>query len=266
MRNSFSDKELTFLSQMIYRINLQTSYAQVCETILHQVQYIIPYTKGIIFQITEDNRELRFQNPVAQNASQISFDENIFMAGNYRSDWLISTAYPWSSVFRQTDIRDEQSFIESPLYRDIYQPQDIYYGIHAILVHNDKKIAQVGFFRPQSQSDFSDKELFLLNTLARHMELKLHKLLNCPQPSPCNNPNCQKNRHLEADEFCFYVIEKFGLTQREAEVCYLLRSGKSNQEIAELLYISKSTLDKHLYHLYRKTNVKNRIQLVQLLR
>ena len=44
----------------------------------------------------------------------------------------------------------------------------------------------------------------------------------------------------------------------------MIYEGKDNGEISQALFISKSTLDKHLYHLYRKTGVKSRIQLLYL--
>ena len=53
MRYTLSDREFTFFSQMVYRINSLTGYEEVAATVLKQLQYIIPFTKGIIFQICE---------------------------------------------------------------------------------------------------------------------------------------------------------------------------------------------------------------------
>ncbi|MCE8018634.1 response regulator transcription factor [Halomonas sp. MCCC 1A11036] len=53
-----------------------------------------------------------------------------------------------------------------------------------------------------------------------------------------------------------------GITQRELEIIGLLGSGASNTEIAELLYVSEHTVKSHLYNIFRKINVNNRMQAV----
>jgi LuxR family transcriptional regulator of csgAB operon len=51
-----------------------------------------------------------------------------------------------------------------------------------------------------------------------------------------------------------------GLTNREMEIISLLSSGSSNQQIAEKLFVSEHTVKSHLYNIFRKINVHNRIQ------
>lgn len=53
------------------------------------------------------------------------------------------------------------------------------------------------------------------------------------------------------------------LTERELEIAHLVKSGWSNQKIANQLYISINTVKKHLQSIYRKCDVQNKIQLVQ---
>lgn len=52
------------------------------------------------------------------------------------------------------------------------------------------------------------------------------------------------------------------LSDREEEVLYLICKGLSNQEIADLLHISKRTVDKHRENLLSKTDSKNTAGLV----
>ncbi|HOK51559.1 MAG TPA: response regulator transcription factor [Bacteroidales bacterium] len=52
------------------------------------------------------------------------------------------------------------------------------------------------------------------------------------------------------------------LSQREKEVLELICRGMSNQEIADQLFISKRTVEKHRANLLAKTNTKNTAQLV----
>ncbi len=52
------------------------------------------------------------------------------------------------------------------------------------------------------------------------------------------------------------------LTEREVEVLYNICKGFSNQEIADLLFISKRTVDKHRENILLKTQSKNTAGLV----
>lgn len=52
------------------------------------------------------------------------------------------------------------------------------------------------------------------------------------------------------------------LTEREEEVLYLICTGLSNQQIAEKLYLSKRTVDKHRENLLAKTGARNTAGLV----
>jgi two-component system, NarL family, response regulator LiaR len=52
------------------------------------------------------------------------------------------------------------------------------------------------------------------------------------------------------------------LTERESEVLYHICKGLSNQEIADTLFLSKRTVDKHRENILSKTNVKNTAGLV----
>lgn len=59
--------------------------------------------------------------------------------------------------------------------------------------------------------------------------------------------------------------EEFGITEREWEVIQALRQGKSRRDIAEGLYISVRTVDRHLNNVYRKCDVRNPVELINLL-
>lgn len=60
----------------------------------------------------------------------------------------------------------------------------------------------------------------------------------------------------------FPKIEKSCLSKREKEVAILLCKGKTSQEIAELLFISKNTADTHRRKILEKLNLKNTGELI----
>ena len=50
----------------------------------------------------------------------------------------------------------------------------------------------------------------------------------------------------------------FGLTQREHDVLRMMAAGKSNQEIADALFVSLGTVKVHVTHILAKLGVKSR--------
>ncbi len=62
-----------------------------------------------------------------------------------------------------------------------------------------------------------------------------------------------------------YCRERFGLTEREAEVAEYVMEGYSVPDLAPVLKISPRTAEHHLYRVYNKLAVSNRIQLYQTL-
>ncbi len=54
-----------------------------------------------------------------------------------------------------------------------------------------------------------------------------------------------------------------GLSKRELEVLELMAKGHTNQEIADLLFVSLATIKSHASNIYDKMDVKRRTQAVQ---
>ena len=55
-------------------------------------------------------------------------------------------------------------------------------------------------------------------------------------------------------------IEYYGLTRREIEIIKLVAIGSRNNDIADILCLSPHTVKTHIYHIYKKLNVDNRMQ------
>ncbi len=59
------------------------------------------------------------------------------------------------------------------------------------------------------------------------------------------------------------LVEKYGLTPREAEVMELISTGIKNEEIASKLFVSTNTVKFHIKNIFIKLDVKNRVQAMQ---
>jgi DNA-binding CsgD family transcriptional regulator len=64
------------------------------------------------------------------------------------------------------------------------------------------------------------------------------------------------------EEFC----TRFDISPRESDVIREICNGLSNKEISDTLFISLQTVKDHTHHIYIKTNVKSRVQLINLVK
>lgn len=62
------------------------------------------------------------------------------------------------------------------------------------------------------------------------------------------------------------AIIKYSITKRELEVIEPLVQGASYIDIADKLFISLKTVKTHVYNIYKKTDVHNRLELLNLIR
>jgi DNA-binding NarL/FixJ family response regulator len=53
-----------------------------------------------------------------------------------------------------------------------------------------------------------------------------------------------------------------GLTPRELEILEKLPSGDSVAQLAKQLFVTESTIKTHLFSIYKKLNVENRVQAI----
>gem|GEM_PF-783845 len=87
----------------------------------------------------------------------------------------------------------------------------------------------------------------------------LESVRKCLGPKHIEHPiqsECSVSRQL---------LEESGLTAREMEICFLIKRGLTNSEIADELFISWNTVKNHIKKIHKKLAVNSRGQLVCLL-
>jgi len=75
-------------------------------------------------------------------------------------------------------------------------------------------------------------------------------------------PTEELKKDLSLEEFC----RKFEVSPRETDIIREICNGLSNQEISDRLFISLQTVKDHSHRIYMKTNVKSRVQLINLVK
>ncbi len=254
LSSTLFDYEWQFLLQMVSRINYCETYTETCDTILQQMRTLIPYRAGIIFQAGRENGQVTLSSPVSTEAVDDSSDHNFFTEGNY-PHWNEFIMAPYSIVFRQSDIITPAKMEKTRVYREIWKPRGIYWGLFISLVYKDCPLAVMGLMRDKSGEDFSARDIYIMNTLKDPLERKFYSLLEGKKRRAGGAAHPERIAKTAA---------RYGLTKRETEIVALVCASKSSEEICQQLYITHATLSKHLSNIYAKTNVRNRTQLFGL--
>ncbi len=72
----------------------------------------------------------------------------------------------------------------------------------------------------------------------------------------------ENGRDLSFEDFC----KKYEVSPRETDIVREICNGLSNKEISDKLFISLQTVKDHTHRIYIKTNVRSRVQLINLVK
>ena len=72
------------------------------------------------------------------------------------------------------------------------------------------------------------------------------------------SPTEEPQTRIESHEVFECLMHEHGLTNREAEIAWLLYRGFTNRQIGEELFIAEATVKKHVSHIYEKMQVSGR--------
>lgn len=253
MEDRLFERDWQFLLDTVYRVNSIKDVDLFEKEALECLTVLMPCTQGTFFIPTEEDDRIVYKRPCVVGEKALFMDE--FCTGAYERDpyFFGFGRFPETRTFRDSDFLPEEYRMNTPLYKEIYEPQGIHYALRSYLVHNQKIVGNISLFNSKDSGDFSDKSVLLLSQLAPHFALKLGDLLETERAA------ARQAKNIGA--FFDLVHRQWHLTPREWEIASSLFTGESDQEIANRLCISLSTLKKHIYNIYKKIDVNNRTQL-----
>lgn len=145
---------------------------------------------------------------------------------------------PWSPEARHplrwSDLLSRREWHALDLYWEVCRPLDGEYELELWLATTDGVAGGFGF--DSFKRDFSERDKLVLDTLRPHL-VQLWRNAAARR---------RESRSLAA------------LTPREREILHWVARGKSNREIAAVLYLAPGTIRKHLDNVYDKLGVSNR--------
>ena len=168
---------------------------------------------------------------------------------------------------KRGDCLSVPSIWEEDIFRYIH-PEDMSYKYLQELrfYHYIKQLP-----KQERNNHFLMSKLRMKDTSGKYLTM-LHRMFYITSPS--NNLTwlalCLYNLSIDSHLNCFVVNSVTGkcielekqdysliLSEREKEILRLIGSGKPSKEIADLLFISKNTVSRHLQNILNKLQVKN---------
>lgn len=102
----------------------------------------------------------------------------------------------------------------------------------------------ISLIRSEHEKAFSSEEIKIIQSCYDLAQYNQHQYL--------------KSNHKT--ELCQEITKL--LTRSERQVLNLILTGKKNQEIADTLFVSLATIKTHIYHIFQKTMVKSKRELI----
>lgn len=129
---------------------------------------------------------------------------------------------------------------DSHRYRDFLQRYGVVDVVEIVAHRADQPQAAISLLRTAEQGVFTADQLTQLNALQALLQMAVANM------QPCDDALA-------------------GLTPKERQIAWLLRQGASNKQLALELDVGLPTIKTHLIHLFRKTGVSSRTELVAAL-
>ncbi len=246
------ETEWTTINHVLLDIYTVTDFTVLTTKVMRGLRLLVPYSKGYAVLFNEE------QEVLEESLCVVGFDENRFkryLQKDYVEDYLkylfdFDTKLP---IYQDTNVLMDNIRMFTPFYSHFLEPQDCAYGCGLLMIRSNRIVGLIELFRSKQTLDFTGRDIYVMNILKSHIE-----------NIACNTLKMARTRIL--NEKCFdRMKDKYHLTERECEILRLLSEGASGSEIGEKLLISASTVKKHIYNLYNKTEVKNRTQLLNRL-
>lgn len=247
-KDMLNEREWNTINNILLELYMIDDVQVLFQKIMKIIRMLIPYSQGFSALVGKDQK-LKLDSIYCINMDKNT--KNSYIEKYYDEDYLkyLFEFAEDTVVYRDTDILEDNVRKETIFYKKFLKPLDIPYGCGILMIKNGTVIGIINLFRKEVLKDFSDKDIYILNILKKHLLNIVSKILESQQ-------------HKTVEQYYIEARQEYELTNREQEILELLCNGYSNSEICEQLTISVSTVKKHIYNIYEKTSVNSRTQLI----
>jgi DNA-binding CsgD family transcriptional regulator len=173
---------------------------------------------------------------------------------------ILKTNGAESRALRTSDFVSQRRWRNSGLYTDFYRPlADVRYQLTIGQRLGDWLVF---FAISRRHGDFSEEERARLSTLRPHFIQAYRNAAARDELARLRAESAGKDDDelARGEATVFALMARFDLSRREAEVLHELAQGKTNDDIAHTLGISRSTVKTRLENVFRRLEVASRTE------
>lgn len=251
--STIQKNNVNLLSHIIYVIYNTENLNEMRREVMELIQHAIPFNNANFFLIERRDGGHEFLtdliniNSLPNPAAEIDSILERYMEEYSELDslhWLYNAKRPMA--YRTSDYLSGGEFEDSVYYKEFYEPFNVHHGAQMVFASGGNCLGLLTLFRAKDSPNFTDTEIFFLDNIKDHMSARLRQ----------ENQKTGAGGHNTSQ-----IMKKYDLTRREGEILELLFEGKTNEEIAEELFIAENTLRRHKYNMYTKLGIQHRWQL-----
>ncbi len=164
-------------------------------------------------------------------------------------NWIFS--HHQSIAYKESDLIDSKLRVETDFYKEYLSKFDLGLVAGVSIISSGRFVGAVTLYKSESKKDFSSKDLYILNQLLPHLQIRL------ASSEEATLKNKQQIYNL--------LVYNYHLTKKEIDIVGQIKEGLTNQEISDINFTSINTTKNHIAHIYDKFTVKSRTQLLQYL-
>lgn len=246
-------RDWEWLNELALWLHAQRDVDAIQRGVLERLADAVPHRMSL-FDLcrTDGSGRVSYVDPVSTTMDDeaIAAYYQTYAAQDYTT-WSFTPSQP--TVYRDLDLVSPAARDATPIYREWMEPQGLYYVMGCTVVANGRLYGSITLFAGREAGDFTDAQMELLGMVERHLAVRMADLW-------------PEGLALDGDrDPIAEAVREHGITGREERVLDLLARGATIDQIARELYISSSTVKKHINAIYRKLGVENRMQLARLL-
>lgn len=248
---SLKESDWNIINNILLEVYSMDNVKETAVKFLKLIRILIPYSQAY-FIIFDEQQEIDAVNSAFEGVSEEN--KNRYMNYFYQMDYVkYMFDFAKTVTFKDTDIMDDELREKTEFYQGFLLPQNIPYGGGILLVKEDKILGVLNLFRSKELGDLKAKDIHILDILKDHLT---NILYSTSQESSATDGR----KTVSVEE-----IERYNLSKREKEIMGLLLEGYTNMEISEKLFISSSTVKKHVYNIFTKMGINSRMQLIMMM-
>lgn len=151
-----------------------------------------------------------------------------------------------------TQILPQAELSKTEFFCDFLRPEKMHWGINVYFFDREECVGDFRVWRKKDQGNFASNEVELLRMIEPAVAAALARLSWAIRGAPTSQAS------ERAEEF----LQRYSrLSQREAEVAWLVACGCPDKHIAKRLKVGYPTVRFHLANAFRKLQASNRVTL-----